>query len=113
MAATPLIISHAACRGSAPENTLAGVRAALAQGVDAIEVDVHASSDGVPVLIHDATLDRTTDSSGRVSERSFADLRRLDAGAQGFEGRFRGERIPALAEAAELTRGRCLLIAEI
>jgi glycerophosphoryl diester phosphodiesterase len=108
-----LVISHAACRGSAPENTLAGVRAALAFGVDAIEIDVHCSSDGVPVLIHDATLDRTTNGSGAVSALRFDELRRLDAGGTGHDGRFAGEPIPSLAEVVALTRGRCLLVVEI
>ncbi|MGI8553874.1 MAG: glycerophosphodiester phosphodiesterase [Dehalococcoidia bacterium] len=109
----PLIISHAACRGSAPENTRAGIRAALALNVDAIEIDVHASADGIPVLIHDDTLDRTTNGSGPVSALRFAALRRLDAGSHGFAGRFAGEQIPSLAEVVELTRERCLLIVEI
>ena len=109
----PLIISHAACRGSAPENTLAGVRAALAMDVDGIEIDIHCSADGVPVLIHDATLDRTTNGRGPVSALSFVELRQLDAGGAGYDGRFAGERIPSLAEVIELTRGTCLLIVEI
>lgn len=109
----PLTISHAACRGSAPENTLAGIGAALAMNVDGIEIDVHCSADGVPVLIHDATLDRTTNGSGPVSALSFDGLRWLDAGGTGYEGRFAGERIPSLAEAVALTRGRCLLVVEI
>ncbi|MCI0815025.1 MAG: glycerophosphodiester phosphodiesterase, partial [Chloroflexi bacterium] len=51
----PLVISHAACGGHAPENTLQGVRAAIELGAEAIEIDVQASSDGVPVLMHDLT----------------------------------------------------------
>ncbi|MHB8573954.1 MAG: glycerophosphodiester phosphodiesterase [Dehalococcoidia bacterium] len=109
----PLIISHAACKGHAPENTLAGIRAALALGCDAIEIDVHATAGGVAVLLHDDTVDRTTDGTGDVRAMSLADVRRLDAGAKSFEGRFSGERIPTLEEVLELTRGRALLIAEI
>lgn len=109
----PLVIAHAACKGHAPENTLAGVRAALALGVDAIEVDVHGTADRVPVLIHDATVDRTTNGSGAVAALTVAQLRRLDAGARACDGRFAGERIPTLAEALDLTRGRCLLVVEI
>lgn len=108
----PLRIAHAACKGHAPENTLAGVRAALALGVDAIEIDLHASSDGVPVLTHDDSVDRTTDGSGQVARMSLAELQRLDAG-RSFEGRFAGERIPTLAETLELTRDSCLLVMEI
>ncbi len=113
MPGLPLVIAHAACKGHAPENTLAGVRAALALGADAIEVDVHGTADRVPVLLHDATVDRTTDGSGAVSSLTLAQLRRLDAGVRAFDGRFAGERIPTLAEALDLTRGRCLLVAEI
>lgn len=109
----PLTISHAACKGHAPENTLAGINAALALRVDAIEVDVHASREGVPVLIHDDRVDRTTDGTGAVRELTLDQLSRLDAGGRSFEGRFAGERIPTLAEVLDLTRNACLLVIEI
>ncbi len=101
----PFVISHAACKGYAPENTLLGVRQAIELGADGIEIDVHASRDGVPVLIHDDTVDRTTDGSGAVSQMALTQLRKLDAG--------NGERIPTLAEALDLTRGRVLLVIEV
>ena len=63
----PLVISHAACGGHAPANTLAGVRAAIALGTDAIEIDVQASADGVPFLMHDLSVDRTTNGSGDLA----------------------------------------------
>lgn len=113
MARHPLVIGHRGAPDSAPENTLAAFRAALAAGVDGIETDLHASADGVPVLIHDASLDRTTTGAGPVSALTFAELRRLDAGGHGFDGRFAGEPIPSLTEALELLAGRCLLVAEI
>lgn len=100
----PLVISHAGCAGHAPENTLAGIRAALDLGVDGIEIDVQATSDGVPVLMHDLTVDRTTNGAGRVAELSLDEIRRLDAG---------GEPPPTLADALSLTRGRALLVIEI
>ena len=100
----PLVISHAACGGHAPENTLAGVRAALDIGADAIEIDVQASADGIPVLMHDLTLDRTTSGKGDLSSFTAAQLATLDAG---------GEPVPTFAQALELTRGRALLVAEI
>lgn len=87
---TPLVIAHRTTMGHAPENTLAGVRAGLALGVDAIEFDVQASADGMPVLMHDTTVDRTTNGHGAVGALPFAALRALDAGG--------GERIPTLAE---------------
>jgi glycerophosphoryl diester phosphodiesterase len=109
----PLIISHAACKGHAPENTLAGIAAALRLGVDAIEIDVHASRDGVPVLLHDGSVDRTTNGTGAVSDLTLDQLKGLDAGARSFDGRFAGERIPTLAEVLDLTRDACLLVIEI
>ena len=100
----PLVISHAACGGHAPENTLAGIRKALGFGVDAIEIDVQASADGVPVLMHDLTVDRSTNGSGEVAKLSLAELRALDAG---------GEPVPTLAEVLALTAGKALLVIEI
>lgn len=109
----PLVISHAACKGHAPENTLAGIRAALALGCDAIEIDVHMTADGAPVLLHDDAVDRTTDGSGDVRQMTLEQVRRLDAGSRSFDGRFSGERIPTLEEVLDLTMGRALLVAEI
>lgn len=109
----PLIISHAACASHAPENTLAGIRMALELGADAVEVDVRGSADAVPILMHDPTVDRTTDGSGPVAALPLAQIQRLDAGARAFGGAFRGERVPTLAEALAVTRHRALLIAEI
>ena len=109
----PLNISHAACKGHAPENTLAGIAQALALGVEAIEIDVHATRDGVPVLLHDDTVDRITDGTGRENDLTLAQLKALDAGGVTFDGRFAGERVPTLAEALEATRRRCLLVIEI
>jgi len=100
----PLVISHAACGGHAPENTLAGIRKALGFGVDAIEIDVQASADGVPVLMHDLTVDRSTNGSGEVAALSLAELQGLDAG---------GEQVPTLAEALGLTAGTAVLVIEI
>ena len=100
----PLVISHGACAGHAPENTLAGIRAALQIGADAVEIDVQASADGVPVLMHDLTLDRTTNGSGDLASLTLEQLQALDAG---------GEPVPTFAQALEMTRGRALLVAEI
>ncbi|MGD0764808.1 MAG: glycerophosphodiester phosphodiesterase family protein [Dehalococcoidia bacterium] len=104
-----LVTSHAACKGHAPENTLAGVRRALALAADAIEVDVRCTADGVPVLLHDETVDRTTNGSGAINSLTFAEARRLDAGDE----RFPGEPIPSLQEAIGLTKGRALLVLEL
>jgi len=109
----PLVTSHAACKGHAPENTLAGIRQALRLGADAIEIDVHCTSDGVPVLLHDETVDRTTDGTGNVHEMPLGVVQALDAGARQFVPKFAGERIPTLAEVLELTRGKALLQIEV
>lgn len=109
----PFVIAHAACKGHAPENTLAGLRAALELGADGMEVDVQATADGVPVLLHDPTVDRTTDGQGEVAKMTLAQVKALDAGARQFEGRFVGELVPTLAEALDLTRGRALMVLEI
>ena len=109
----PLVTSHAACKGHAPENTLAGIEAALRLGADAIEIDVHCTLDRVPVLIHDETVDRTTDGSGNVHEMTLDVVSALDAGARQFVPQFQGARIPALADVIALTKGKALLQIEI
>jgi len=75
----PLVTSHAACKGHAPENTLAGIEQALTFGADAIEIDVHCTSDGVPILLHDETVERTTDGVGTVHDMTLAVVRRTSA----------------------------------
>jgi glycerophosphoryl diester phosphodiesterase len=109
----PLVTSHAACKGHAPENTLAGIERAIALGADAIEIDVHCTADRVPVLIHDELVDRTTDGAGSIHELPLAVARALDAGARQFVPRFQGEKIPTLAEVIDLTKGKVLLQIEI
>lgn len=108
-----LSTSHAACKGHAPENTLAGIEAALRLSADAIEIDVHCTSDGVPVLLHDETVDRTTDGAGNVHDMPLAVVQSLDAGAKQFAPKFQGERIPTLAEVLDLTKGKALLQIEV
>ncbi len=94
----PPVIGHRGAAGLAPENTLAGFRRAAASGCRMVEFDVRLSADGVPVVIHDDDLARTTDGTGPVAARTVAALRRLDAGAW-FAPAFAGERIPTLGEA--------------
>lgn len=99
----PALIAHRGGGALAPENTLAAIRAGHARGYRMVEFDVMLSRDGVPMLIHDETLERTTDGRGRVCDRSAAELQVLDAGGW-FDGRFRGEAVPTLAQAAALCR---------
>ena len=98
--------------GHAPENTFASFELALAQGVDAIELDVHLSADDQVVVIHDHDLSRTTDGQGVVRDRTLAELQRLDAGAR-FDAQYAGQRIPTLDEVLAWARGRCVLDIEI
>ena len=107
----PDIIAHRGASAEAPENTLAAFRRALQIGVDGVELDTHLTADGVPVVIHDPLLERTTDGAGLVNDLDLAALRRLDAGRRFGEG-FAGERIPTLAEALEMLR-RVRVIIEI
>lgn len=96
----PLWIAHRGGGAAAPENTLAALRTGAAAGFRMVEFDVMLSRDGVPLLIHDETLERTTDGTGPVSARDCADLLTLDAGR--WHGpAFSGERIPTLAQAID------------
>jgi len=99
--AYPRLFAHRGGGGLAPENTLAGIRLAARLGYRGVEFDVMLSSDGVPVLIHDETLERTTDGAGRVAQTSLAALRGLDAGVR-FHPSFAGESMPTLEEALAL-----------
>jgi len=101
----PLVIGHRGASADAPENTIAAFELALEQGADGIELDIHLSSDEQPVVIHDFTLERTTDGAGPVSERSVRELKRLDAGGW-RERRFRGQRVQTLQEVLERFRDR-------
>lgn len=99
------IIGHRGARGLAPENTLAGIETALRLGVDGIEFDVQRHPDGTLFLLHDLTLDRTTNGHGLAATQSFDTLRRLDAG--------QGERIPTLDETLHLIDRRALVNIEL
>lgn len=101
----PLVIAHRGYSAFAPENTLPSFRLALAAGVDLVELDYYHSRDGVPVVIHDSVLDRTTDATNRwsgrklaVTARTAAELALLDAGTW-FSAGMAGTRLPTLVEA--------------
>lgn len=91
----PWVIAHRGYSGAAPENTLAAVDAARMVGADWIEVDLHVSGDGTPTVIHDQSVDRTTDGSGAVGKLDDDTLSRLDAGSWAGPG-FAGQRLPKL-----------------
>ena len=105
--------AHRGASGLAPENTIAAMERALAfPFVEWIELDVQLSKDGVPVVIHDDTVDRTTDRKGRVADFTAAELQAMDAGSW-FSREFRGEPVPTLEQVLELTAGRCRLNIEL
>lgn len=100
---TPLVFAHRGGAALAPENTFAAFDLGLAAGADGIELDVHLSADGVPVVHHDATLDRTTDATGAIAARTVAELARVDAGCRFVTGgrypyRGQGVGVPALLD---------------
>ena len=101
----PLVIAHRGGAGVSPENTLYAFERAAKMGVDALELDVRSASDGTLVVLHDATVDRTTEGAGLVSQMSLDALKRLDAayrwspdGGRSFPLRAKGVTIPTLAE---------------
>ncbi|MCX7172155.1 MAG: glycerophosphodiester phosphodiesterase [Proteobacteria bacterium] len=99
----PRYIAHRCGGALTPENTLAGLRLAARLGFRAVEFDVMLSADGVPVLIHDETLERTTDGSGRVAASSLVQLRHLDGGVRHHRA-FAGEPLPTLEQALDVCR---------
>jgi glycerophosphoryl diester phosphodiesterase len=101
----PLLGGHRGNPAHHPENTMRSFRSAIAAGCDLIECDVHLSSDGRLVVIHDHTLERTTNGQGLVRDQTAADLRKLDAGE--------GEHIPLLHDVIELALGKVGLVIEI
>ena len=91
---------------------MAAFEQAIRDGADAVEFDVHLTRDGHVVVIHDATLERTTDGQGSVAASTLSELKRLDAGGW-FHSSFKGEQIPTLPETLALTKGRCKVNIEI
>lgn len=96
----PRLFAHRGGAAEAPENTLEAFRAGLDAGADRLELDVHATADGAVVVIHDETLERTTDDEGPVSQITLADLKRLNAACR-FGGGQRCARVPTLDEVLE------------
>lgn len=99
----PRIVAHRGGGLLAPENTLAAIRLARNLGFIGIEFDVKLTGDGIPVLMHDDTLERTTNGSGPVAETSYQELAKLDAGGW-FGNEFSGEPVPSFAAVSALCR---------
>ena len=106
------LIGHRGALASAPENTLPSFEEGLAQGANLLELDIHFSRDRELVVIHDFTVDRTTDGTGYVKDLTLHELKRLDAGSR-FSPAFKGARIPLLREVLEWAKGRVWLAIEV
>ena len=107
------IMAHRGWSSRAPENTLAAIKLAVDEDcIHSIEIDVQLTKDGVPVIIHDFHVDRTTNGTGLVKELTLNELRKLDAGSW-FSPKFKGEKIPTLEEVLELSKGRKRLNLEL
>ena len=108
----PWIIAHRGFQKNYPENTLIAFQAAMDAGVQMIELDVSLSRDRKPIVIHDATLARTTNGHGPVHDYTLEELKQLDAGSW-YHPDFAGQRLPELAEVLELVDGRVITNIEI
>lgn len=101
MSATPAVVAHRGDSGNRPENTAAALTAAVALGVECIELDIHLSSDEELIIIHDGRVDRTSDGEGAVAELNLGQIKSLDAGSW-FDPAFAGERFLTFDEALDL-----------
>lgn len=105
-------IAHRGASRIAPENTLAAFKEAIEIGVDAVELDLQGTADGQVVVIHDASLDRTTDLSGQIKDTSLETIKQADAGTW-FNPKFAGESIPTLSEALVSIADNAIALLEI
>ena len=106
------VVAHRGGAALAPENTLAAFENALKIGVDMVECDVHLSKDGEVVVMHDPNVSTTTNGSGRISDLTLAELKKLNAAAK-FRGGFAPQTIPTLAELLDLVKGKVAIQIEI
>lgn len=110
--ARPRVIAHRGASGHAPENTLAAFLLAAEMGADGIELDVHLTADGEVVVMHNDTVDATTDGRGPIRGMTLHELKALDAG-RWYDARYAGERVPALAEVFQAIGRRLWINVEI
>ncbi len=108
----PLVVAHRGASLLAPENTMAAFNLAVDVGAHAIELDAKLSRDGEVVIMHDSTLDRTTNGTGTIRSHTMMELRALDAGAY-FGDSFSGERVPILSEVFDILAGKILINVEL
>ncbi|MEZ6193817.1 MAG: glycerophosphodiester phosphodiesterase family protein [Phycisphaerales bacterium] len=108
----PQVVAHRGNNRFAPENTLVSYQQALETGAPIVELDLHRSKDGVIVLLHDDTLDRTTNGTGNVNDMTLEQLKSFDAGSW-KDVKYAGERIPTLEELAELCKGKAVIMLDL
>ncbi len=106
------IVAHRGASKERPECTLAAVRRAIEVGATAVEVDVRTSKDGRLIILHDKTLDRTTNGSGPVGDKTLRELKTLDAGSW-FAKKYRNERIPTLREVLQASKGKVVVLLDL
>src|SRR5215212_1353200 len=105
--AVPLIIAHRGNSAMRPENTLLAFREALTVGADLVEMDVQLTKDGQVVVLHDVTVNRTTDGEGSVRDMTLAEVKKLEASFPAkFDSQYKGERIPTLRESLSCSAGK-------
>ncbi|NHC42752.1 glycerophosphodiester phosphodiesterase [Bacillus sp. MM2020_1] len=109
---SPLKIGHRGAAGYCPENTFASFNKALDLGVDYLEIDVQMTKDGELVVIHDTTVNRTTNGKGKVKDYTLKDIQNLDAGSW-FDFKFAGEKIPSLSEFLDEFAGKVGILLEL
>ncbi len=108
----PLAVAHRGASGRCPENTLVSFKKALEMNAPILELDVHISRNGDLVVMHDPTVDRTTNGTGAIRDLSSDSIRTLDAGAW-FSKDFTGEKVPLLSEVFDLAKGRAKVLVEL
>ncbi len=107
-----IVMSHRGFNDVAPENTMAAFKKALQVGADMIELDVHLSKDGELIVMHDPTVDRTTNGTGSIIDKTLAEIKQLDASNK-FSGIFKGEKIPTLDEVLQFAKDKISVNVEI
>lgn len=108
----PMIIAHRGAMAYAPENTIAAFKLGIELCADAIELDLRQTKDKIPVALHDATVNRTTNGNGNVLNYTLAELKKLDAGSW-FNNKFNSEKIPSLQEVIDIVTDSVILIIEL